>query len=59
MATEWVLVAERETGVRIVRDGFKTEREAAVVRREMERQMDDDDTTNLLVLTRRHAVKMA
>lgn len=57
-AEEWVIVADRDTGATIVRSGFETAREAALVRRELERRLRDDDTTNYLLLTRAQATQM-
>lgn len=52
---EWVVLAERDAGCTIVRDGYATAGEAAAARRELERGMAADDTTNHLVLTRSQA----
>ena len=57
-ATEWVIVADRESGLTIVRGGYSTAREAAVVRTELERHLPEDDVTNFLLLTRAQAQEL-
>lgn len=55
---EWVVFAERTSGYHsIVRSGFATAREAAIAMEEMERRMEVDDSTNLLVLSREKATE--
>lgn len=58
MADEWVIVAERDSGLTIARSGYATGGEAAAARRELERHLADDDTTNFLLLTREQADRM-
>jgi len=58
MQEEWVLIADRDSGAAIVRSGFRTAREAALVRRELESRLHDDDTVNFLLVTRAQAEEM-
>jgi len=55
---EWVIVADRESGLTIVHGGFTTARDAAAVRTELERHLPEDDTTNFLLLTRVQAQEL-
>lgn len=48
---EWVIAADRDSGLTLARRGFKTAREAGAVRREMERHINDEDDVNFLLLT--------
>jgi len=55
---EWVVAADRDSGLTIVRSGYATAGEANAARREIEARMADDDTTNHLLLTRAQADKL-
>lgn len=52
------MAADRDSGLTIVRSGYATAGEANAARREIEQRMQDDDTTNHLLLTRVDAERM-